>query len=132
VSEGNDEIVTYTLPELPYGSSLQGRVASSRDRAFVELRGTVDADSGTALARAFDELISGGVTSLCVDVSAIASVEGAGARAFAFTASKLEALGGRFRVRNAPASVEELFSRTGLGRLLIASDPRSASQAVVV
>jgi anti-anti-sigma regulatory factor len=67
------------------------------------------------------------VTSLSVDVAAIASLDGSGARAFAFTVNKLEMLGGRFRVRNAPSSVEELFWRNGLGRLLIASDLRSAN-----
>jgi anti-anti-sigma factor len=101
--------------------SLRGRVASSRDLAFVDLRGSVEADSGPALARAFDELVSRGVTSLSVDLSAIASVDSSGARAFACTANKLEAQGSRFRVRNAQSSVEGLFLRTGLGRLLIVS-----------
>lgn len=99
---------------------IRGRTASSVDLALVELSGSIDADSVSALTRAFDELIDGGAMSLHVDVSAIESLDGAGARAFALTANALELRGGRFRLRRAPRPVERLLRATGLGRLLIA------------
>ena len=92
---------------------------------LVELRGVVDADSASALARTFEELIGGAAISLSVDVSDLETVDSAGARTLARTANALEARGGRLRVLNAWSSLERLLETTGLGRLLIVPEIRN-------
>jgi anti-anti-sigma factor len=100
---------------------IRGRTASSCNLVLVELRGAIDAQNAAALTRAFDELIDMGATSMCVDVNAVESFDDAGARTFAITANHVEARGGRFRVRNARSSIEQMLHAAGLGRLLLTS-----------
>jgi len=99
-----------------------GRTASSTGVMFVELCGAIDTDSASALTCAFDELIGSAAISLYIDVSALDTVDNAGARTLAHAANTLEAQGGRLRVLNAWKSLERLLEMNGLGRLLIVSD----------
>jgi anti-anti-sigma factor len=99
-----------------------GRTSSSSGVTLVELRGAIDTDSASALACAFDELIGSAAISLYVDVSALETVDGFGARTLARAANILEARGGRLRVLNAWSSLERLLEMNGLGRLLLVSN----------
>ena len=82
------------------------------------LRGEVHAYCERALERVFVDLLGVGVTSLHVDLADVVFLDGAGARALASTAQKLEACGGRLRVQQPAASITKLLEMTGLGRLL--------------
>jgi hypothetical protein len=94
---------------LHQGLLIRGRVGPSPSHARVALRGEVDAFCERALEGVFLDLLDVGITSVLVDLAEVVFVDGAGARALAVIACKLEECG---------ASVTKLLEMTGLGRLL--------------
>ena len=82
----------------------------------------IDASSAPKLDAELKEAIDGGELEIIVDMAETTYISSVGLRAFASAQKKMNKLGGSMVLRNAQASIKEIFEVTGFGGILTFED----------
>ena len=82
----------------------------------------IDASSAPKLDAELKAAIDGGELEIIVDMAETTYISSVGLRAFASAQKKMNKLGGSMVLRNAQASIKEIFEVTGFGGILTFED----------
>ncbi|MEI6807549.1 MAG: STAS domain-containing protein [bacterium] len=108
------------------------RIKQEANATVVSVTGILDAVTSPEFSGKLNELISGGVIALVVDLDGLDYISSAGLRVLLITAKQIKAKAGQLRCANVKGPVKEIFDISGFGTIFKTDDSVAAALAKLV